>query len=89
MIGGTIYLAANLARLDKVHNPLTENDYTYEHNQCQYRTIPISQRTHVKSPSYAFRTTIESEGEVRVMVVIRMKLSPDVDELASVIFGWV
>jgi len=64
----TIYLAANLAHLDTVHNPLTENE-------------------HVKSPPYALRTAIESEGEVCVMVVVRVELSPDVNELASVVFG--
>jgi hypothetical protein len=58
-------------------------------NQDQYRAHCREPLTHVKTPSYAFRATIESKRKVGVMAVFWVKLPPDIEKLARVVPWWV
>jgi hypothetical protein len=51
--------------------------------------ILLNSPTHVEPPPYSFRTTIKSVREISVMVVVWVKLSPDIDKRARVTLRWV
>jgi hypothetical protein len=44
--------------------------------------------THVQPPPYAFLAAVESVRKVGVMMIVWVKLSPDIDELARVVVAW-
>jgi hypothetical protein len=60
-------------------------------NQHQHPIISCREPpTYVQPPLNSFRAAVESERKVGVMVIVRVKLSPNINELARVLVArWV